>query len=65
MDGKTAHAAHCSKSRVLNKVIDLIIEIESFKNKCVIIKELLQSERLKNYMVTIGFDQSLSNSAMY
>ena len=54
MGGETAHAEQCSKSRALTKVIDLIIDIESFENKCVIIKGLLQSDRLKQHMVAIG-----------
>ena len=62
---KPSHATQCPKSRTLNEVIDLIIEIESFKQQCVIVKGVLQSERMEKRMVTIGVDQSLSNSAMY
>ena len=47
MDEKTAHAAQCFKSRVLTKVIDLIISIESFEQQCSIIKGFLQSEQMK------------------
>ena len=65
MDGENAHAAQCLKSRTLTKVIDLMIAIESFEQQCVILKGLLQSDRLKLDMVTIGIDQSLSNCAMY
>ena len=46
-------------------MVDLILEIELFDHKCVIIKGLLQSDRLKQHMVSIGADQSLSSSAMY
>ena len=56
MDGETDHAAQCSKSHTLTKMIDLIIDIESFEPKCVIIKELLQSDLLKQHMVNIGID---------
>ena len=42
-DGKTIHAAQCYKSRALTEMIDLIPEIESFEQKCFIIKGLLQS----------------------
>ena len=42
MDGKSAHAAQCNKSRASTKVIDSIIEIHSFDQKRVIIKGLLQ-----------------------
>ena len=46
-------------------MIDLILEIESFEQQCVIIKWLLQSDRPKQHMTTIEIDQSLSNCAMY
>ena len=49
----------------MTKVIDLILGIESFEQQCVVIKGLLRSEQLKQYMVTIGVYQSLSNSLMY
>ena len=29
-DGKTTHSVQCAKSRELTKVIDLILDIESF-----------------------------------
>ena len=56
MGGKTAHAAHCSKSHLFTEFIDLILEIELFEQQCVILKLLLQSDRLKQHMVTIGID---------
>ena len=65
MDGKIVHAEQWDKSRALTKVIDSIPDIHSFDQKCVIIKGLLQSEKLKQRMFTIGVDQSLSNCAMY
>ena len=40
-DGDTDHASQCAKSLALIKVVDSIIEIESFQQKCVIIKGLL------------------------
>ena len=49
----------------MTKFIYLIIDIESFEQKCVILRGLLQSYQPKQYMVTIGIDQSLSNSTMY
>ena len=39
------------------KVIESIISIGSFQKKFVIIKELFQSEQLKQQMVTIGVEQ--------
>ena len=65
MNGETAHSEPCPRSFALNKVIDLIIEIKSLEQKCVILKGLLQSDQLKQYMVTIGIYQSLSNCEMY
>ena len=65
MNGETAHSAPCPRSCALNKVIDLIIEIKSLEQKCVILKGLLQSDQLKQYMVTIEIYQSLSNCEMY
>ena len=57
MDGKTAHATQCYNSGALAKVIDLILDIESFEQKSVIIKGLLQSDRLEKHMVAIGVYQ--------
>ena len=65
MDGEISHAAQCYKLSAFIILIDLIIDIHSFDHQCVIIKVILQSKRLKQHMVTIGVDQSLSNSAMY
>ena len=55
--GKSAHDSQCTKSRLLTKVIDKIIYIDSFEHKCVIIKGLLHSERLKQHIIFIGVDQ--------
>ena len=63
--GKSAHDAQWDKSRVLIKVIDNIVGIDSFDQKYVIIKGLLQSELLKQHLVIIVVYQSLSNSALY
>ena len=58
VDNKSPHAAQCVKSRVLKKVIDSILSINTFEQKCVVIKCLLQSSRLEDHMKTIGIDQS-------
>ena len=58
VDNKYPHAAQCVKSRVLNKVIDSILSINTFEKKCVVIKCMLQSSRLEYHMKTIGIDQS-------
>ena len=63
--GKSARAAYCTKSRVLTKVIANILDIDLFEQKCVIIKWLLLSELLKQHIVIIGVDKSLSNSALH
>ena len=64
-DGKSDHSAQCEKSKALTKFIDLIIDIEYFEQKYVNIIYLLHSDQLKQHMVNIGIDKSLSNSAMY
>ena len=42
-----------------------IFEIKSFEQQFVIIKNLLQSEKLRRHMNTIGIDKSVINSALY
>ena len=42
----------------MNNVIDSIISIDAFEQKCVVIKCMLQSSRLEDHMKTIGIDQS-------
>ena len=37
-DRKTVKLAQCAKSRALSKSVESIINIGSFKNKCVILK---------------------------
>ena len=55
---KSPHAAQCVKSRVINKVINSILSINTFEQQCVVIKLMLQSSRLEDHMDTIGIDQS-------
>ena len=57
MDNKSHHAAQCVKSRVLNKGIDYILSINTFEQKCVVLKCMFQSSRLEYHMKTIGIDQ--------
>ena len=64
MGVETAHAAQCSNSCVLTKVIYFILDVESFEQHCVILKGLLQLDQIKQHMVTIGIDPLLSNCAM-
>ena len=56
IDGKFAQAAKCVKSRITNKVIDYVLSVNTFEQKCVAIKGMLQSPRLKDHMKTIGID---------
>ena len=42
IDMKTSQAAQSIKSRALTKVIDSILDIESFYQKCVVVKGSLQ-----------------------
>ena len=56
-DGKTAQAARCIKSRIITKVIDYVLSIDTFEQQCVVLKGMLQSPRLKYHMKTIGIDQ--------
>ena len=43
VDNKSPHSSQCVKSRVLNKAIDSILSINTLKQKCVVIKCMLQS----------------------
>ena len=63
--GKSEQAARCIKSRIMTKVIDFVILIDKFEQQCVVLKDMLQSPRLKYHVKTIGIDKSLSNNAIY
>ena len=56
-NGKTVQAARFIKSRVMDKVIDSIILIDTFLNKCVLLKGMLQSPRLEYHVKTIVINQ--------
>ena len=64
-DGKTSQTARCIKSRMMTKVIDYVLSIDTFEQQCVVIKGMLQSPRLKYHVQTIGIDQYLSNNFIY
>ena len=49
----------------MTKVIDYVILIDTFDQKRVVLEGMLQSRRLKDYVKTIGIDQSLSKNALY
>ena len=43
----------------------MLSHIDTFEKKCVVLKYMLQSPRLKDHAHTFGNDQSLSNNAIY
>ena len=59
INSKSPHDAQCVKSRLTNKAIDSILSIDTFEQKCFVIKGVLQLSRLEDHMKTIGIDQSL------
>ena len=59
INNKSLNAAQCVKSRILTKAIYYILSIETFEQKCVVIKCMLQSSRLEYRIKNIGIDQSL------
>ena len=56
IDGKSDQADKCVKSRILTKVIDCVISIDT-PEKHSMLKGMLQSPRLKYHTKTIGIDQ--------
>ena len=42
-DGKTAQDARCIKSSIMTKVIDYVLSIDTFEQKCVVLKNVFQS----------------------
>ena len=65
INGKSSQAAKCVKYRIITKVIDYILSISTCEQQCVLLKDVLQSPRLKYHMKTIGIDQYLSNRASF
>ena len=64
-NGKTAHNTRCIKSRIMSKVIGSVLPIDTSEQKCVVLKGMLKSLRLKDHVQTISIDQSLSNNDLY
>ena len=54
--GKISQSDMCVKSRIMTRVIDFILFIDTFEQKCAILKGVLQLPRLKYHMKTIGVD---------
>ena len=46
-DSKYPQAAKCVKSRIITKVVDCGLSIDTFSQHCVMLKGMLQSPRLK------------------
>ena len=63
--GEAAQAARCIKSRIMTKVIDYVLSIDTFEQIYVVLKCMLQSPRLKYHVHTIDIELSLSNNAIY
>ena len=64
-EGKYDQAARCIKSRIMTKVIDSVLSIDTFEQQCVVLKVMLQSLRLKYHVQTIGIEPSLSNNTIH
>ena len=62
---RSSHASQCVKSRIMNKINNYILSIETFEQKRVVIKGILQSPRLEYNMKTIGIDQSLCTRSSF
>ena len=57
INGKSAQEAKCFKSRLMTKVNDCFLSINKFEQKCVMLKNMLQSMLLKYHTKTIVIDQ--------
>ena len=64
-DGKTAQSARCIKSRRMTKVINYVLLVDTFEQKIVVLKGMLQSPQLKDHVHTIDIDQYISKNAIY
>ena len=56
-DGKTDQAARYIKSRIITKVIYFVLFIDTFEQKCVVLKGMLQSLCLKDNVHNVVIDQ--------
>ena len=63
-DGKTDQAARCIKSRIMTKLIDSVLSIDTFEQQCVVLKGMLQSPCIKYHVQNIGIDQYLSKNVL-
>ena len=49
----------------MTNVIDFVLSIDTFEQQYIVLKDMLQSPRLKDHVHTIVIDPSLSNNAIY
>ena len=52
-EGKSDQAFRCMKSRIITEVIDYVLSIDIFEQQWVVLKDMLQSPRLEDYVQTI------------
>ena len=64
-EGKSDQASRCIKYRIMTKVIDYVLSIDTFEQQGVVLTGILQSPLLNYHVHTIGIYQSLSNNAIY
>ena len=64
-EGKFYQADRCIQSGIMPKVIDFFLSIDTFEQKCVVVRGMLQSLWLKYHVQAISIDPSLSNNARY
>ena len=64
-EGKSDQASRCIKSRIMTKVIDFGLSIDTFEQQRVVLKVMLQSPRLKYHVRKIGIYLPLSNNTIY
>ena len=65
IDGKSTQEPKNVKSRIMPKVIDCVLSMDTFEQQYVVLNIILQLPRFKYYMKTIGIDHSLRNSALF
>ena len=59
-EGKSDHSVRCIKSRIMNKVIDYVLSIDTCEKQCVFLKGMLQSPQLKYHVQTVSIHPSLT-----
>ena len=63
--GKSSQSEKCVKSRIINRVVDYILYIDTFEQQYAVLKFVLKFPCLKYHMKTIGIDQSVHNRASF